>query len=130
MTIIEQYLQFAIDNWLTITNQYIHKFSLCWNYVDFEIIVNDESDFSHLEHPSRNIIELITSKSFIESIARWVDKKILRPAVYYSKEQREQQIKTIIDNVTNKQAIAIRDWKLEEFIINLWIWHIKTETKQ
>tara|TARA_R110000851_G_C13064646_1_gene564311 strand:- start:446 stop:622 length:177 start_codon:yes stop_codon:yes gene_type:complete len=54
------------------------------------------------------------SSDFIEAVARGVDNDW-----ELMKEYKPTAIKYIIDHITVQQAIAIRDNKLEEYIINL-----------
>jgi len=53
----------------------------------------------------QELIELITSREFLEAICHWLR---MEGEHFYS-----------MNELTGEQAIAIRDWKLEEFINNL-----------
>ena len=109
--LIERYLQFAIDNWLDI-HKWVSKrehFNL-W-IKDFYFIYNEYSIGLISKHTNStlfniNTIELITSWPFIEAIARGCDWK------------SEIRINTTWF-ITLKQAVAIRDNKLDEFIQDL-----------
>jgi hypothetical protein len=59
----------------------------------------------------KNITDVITSKPFIEAIARGV--------LETDFEWKKELLLEVINIITTKQAIAIRDNKLEEFINNL-----------
>ena len=103
----EKYIQFAIDNGYELINT-----SYSWLKVEcnrIKYLNKDEIDYWY-----DNLIEVITSEPFIEAIARGVSKKV----------KYETALEWHIENLTIKQAIAIRDNKLEEFIINLlWEWN-------
>lgn len=98
-TIIEQYIQFAIDNWYKENIIVWHCWYCVYEYKWYGIKF------------SSNLTELITSKEFIETIARGLTKKRYFPIMG----------KIDIEYITTGQAIAIRDCTLEEFITNLWI---------
>lgn len=57
-----------------------------------------------------NIIEIIVSKEFIEAVTIW-----LNPTFEISSSWFYSEYRWIIE----KQAYAIAEWKLEEFINNL-----------
>jgi hypothetical protein len=57
----------------------------------------------------------ITSKEFIEAIARWTIDK----TGTYMEQEYINMMKEEVEWITISQAIAIRDCKLEEFINNL-----------
>jgi hypothetical protein len=117
---IKDYIQFAIDNWLSRWK----IFKIEDHYVIFRRFDIDL-------WKRYNIIDFITWKEFIEAIARWTldiekDKKDwdesyvrlnFKNTTNAEKVWREQ----CIDQITFDQAIAIRDWKLKEFIKNLGI---------
>ena len=87
--VIDKYIQFAIDNWYD-------EYDMEW-YLFMET----------LKWP-RHYVNVITSKEFIEAVARWLMENIW----FYDLDK-------IINVLTKDQAIAIRDWKLEEFILEL-----------
>jgi hypothetical protein len=70
---------------------------------------------------------IITSKPFIEAIARGILKKFKwdkRSEIYYtgsllSMDRTYMSIEELIDDITTEQAIAIRDNELEEYINKL-----------
>ena len=110
---IERYIQFTIDNGyskyesdkvedIRITES--DNVCIYWKFNK-----NWEREF----YFSQNYIQLITSKPFIEAVARGQYNNDKWEVIFdYIKD-------TLIENITTKQAIAIRDEKLEEFIINL-----------
>jgi len=148
MKTIETYIKFAIDNWLDI---YDFNKVVVTNIDNNVITLFSNESFTHFEI---NLIELITSLSFLEAITRGV----LKNEKLFNKKERETNWWLIVridfnhknyptiryekypdwedtfilhklssqDNlktITHLQAIAIRDWKLEEFInnlLNLW----------
>jgi len=96
------YIQFAIDNWYD-TNNYIYEYLKERNFfVDMSSIVYFESMF--------------ISKEFIEAIAKGL---IIKHSWGNSKAFLQHYLEWEISQITINQAIAIRDWKLEEFIENL-----------
>jgi len=136
--LIEQYIQFAIDNW----------YDLKINFPISSIFIEEDSDLIYynwynkiskrtwreLCEPEWIIIlpitKTITSKEFIKAIARWIRKN--------SKSKKVESYKWIIiqyyidtyiidetdliEWITTQQAIAIRDNKLDLFIKKiLWI---------
>lgn len=115
--IIEKYIQFAIDN----------GYKLWW-------IEEIDRDFlNSLKENDLMYTFVITSKEFIEAVARGAIKR--KPlwweyTIFYSKIDIERYplcdwvnnkevMKSIIDDITYYQAIAIRDNKLEDFINNI-----------
>tara|TARA_R110000744_G_scaffold363246_1_gene471508 strand:+ start:76 stop:381 length:306 start_codon:yes stop_codon:yes gene_type:complete len=96
---IEKYIQFAIDN------GYIYPWCdlimVCaWDY-DEDTCFNAEAECK----------EIITSKPFIEAIARGVFKKDLQVC--------DELYERKLDRLTSKQAIAIREGTLDKFIEKL-----------
>lgn len=130
MNEIEKYIQFAIDNWFKVKQIWDFSFAVKTRLqLNWEII----SMWNCLYY---ELYELITSKQFIEAIARGIfkDKKLFvsyareKPFIKWEdfsfiKEEDYEFIykKPLTYNITTLQAIAIRDNKLEEFITNLWI---------
>ena len=99
--LIERYLQFAIDNWFAIEENYWdepHAFYTLKSIMEY------------------NIIETITSWSFIEAISKgiWVNFTVWR-----NEDMFEAYMKAQTEYITHKQADAIRDNKLDEFIKDL-----------
>lgn len=82
--IIEKYIQFAIENWYK-------EYDMEW-YLFMEV----------LKWP-KHYVSIITSKKFIEAVARWLNKTWLVSPIY----------------IMRYQAKAIYDWTLEDFINNL-----------
>ena len=131
---IKEYIQFAIDNGyyagVTFTKLKIEKNvkfvyeeadedrDMCESYSECEwlYILNFIAD---VWTGYKNITDIITSKPFIEAIARGIIEKTKQ----IQGEWSFLDLNKIIDEITTEQAIAIRDNKLEEFITNLWIWN-------
>ncbi len=90
--IMEEYIKFWTDNWFKINDNWHTFYTL-------------ESIMAH------NFTETITSKNFIEAIARGVDRI---PGKNFP-ECLSEHI-SIKDYITCTQAIAIRNETLEEFI--------------
>ena len=93
---LEKYIQFAIDNWFKLNCYYWFKIEC--NLIKF-------LDRDNCTYWNVNIIETITLKDFLEAIVIGLNKKDIAP--YW------------IDEITIKQAMAIRDLKLEEFVEEL-----------
>ena len=115
MKTIEKYIQFAIDNGYNFTDgkYYIHH-----NYREEERDGNDNPctdiyyDWYFIFHSCADIWcdivsleKIITSMPFIRAISL---------GIY--KWDRVDILMKQVDIITNNQSIAIRDWKLEEFI--------------
>lgn len=108
MKTIEEYITFALDNKLyedVIKKYYIFK-DVEWNYMT-EFNIGIHTDICSLE-------KLITSKEFIEAITRGLCKKPNNAQI-----RLYCQSNNLSDIITKRQAFAIRDWKLEEYITNL-----------
>ena len=124
MRMIEKYIQFAIDNWY----KFWHSKDFILKWIDFYDFKTQESYNKKSEHWAiyskmlkyelelssffttcyYPLNDLITSKEFIEAIARWYKKK-------------DTALSFVEDEITIQQAFAIRDNKLENFITNiLW----------
>lgn len=95
METIKRYIQFAIDNWYE-TQMSLAKIMQEDNYNQWYIIL------------------LITSKEFIEAVARGV-----YMWEWTVRVKIDNVFNKIIDDITINQAISIRDNKLEEFINNM-----------
>lgn len=109
--IIKAYIEFALANgyekWTINT---LH--STEWR------VHNWESDlYIVMNSSSKNIIEIITSKEFIDSIVRWINIKWLKNI--------NPKYLITTDNLIYFQAHAIYNNTLEDFITNLWIWEQK-----
>ena len=122
MNEIKRYIQFAIDNEYDIRSE-------DYDIKDGTIYFNDAEDLVNIE-------KIITSKEFIESIARGISKKVWKDEynemvdrwllnkwydwdVYSLKEVNQRLLDTKIHYITLEQAIAIRDGTLDECINNL-----------
>ena len=135
--ILEKYIQLAIDNGYNGWNDKIEYIS-AWNTM---VKLIDKIGWTKVY----DILELITSKLFIEAVANWIlktitsweFKRLLNLPEYTYKSADDKQFlfweyfswdstvdyKVLIAYITCNQAIAIRDRKLEEFInnlLNLW----------
>lgn len=116
--IIEKYIQFAHINWFMNNQSYSTYWCEVWKW-DFSISYWYNKWNTFIETKYFHFIELITSKEFIEAIARWY----IKTKIHSSKALEENINNTIniflqkySDKITKEQAIAIRDNKLEEFI--------------
>lgn len=137
MKTIKEYIQFAINNGYPIYSLWkeiekVYKNNMWFLSVRIvRLYWNMEVRFSI------SLYELITSKPFIESIARWLYENwiqinstwlsidtIIETSIWESfyKKDWTKYISRLENRITTEQAIAIRDWKLEEFITKLWIW--------
>lgn len=122
--IIEKYIQFAIDNWYKFNVEYNYNRIVRFEYREAQrdVVFTTNTYFSIFWH-----IELITSKEFIEAVARWLDKVDINSLhwwkIYITRLRWffiwNYDSPNLVDTITHKQAIAIRDEKLEEFINNL-----------
>jgi len=106
--IIENYMQIALKNWC---NDCSLEYMKEVYFDNFQYIVSFE-DIEAEEQWKNSLNSIIMKKSFIEAIARGYEKtKYMNTPEYIN-----------VDLITNRQAIAIRDNKLESFITNLWLW--------
>jgi len=130
---IERYIKFWIENWYKIDWK-LHSITYNFSednfiYDTIEITTREQYKF-HLTCNKFNLISLVTSKEFIEAIARWILKKFKwdkRNEIYYtwsilSQDRTYISDWELIDEITTTQAISIRDNTLDLFINNLWIW--------
>jgi len=124
MNIINKYITFWIENWykpkwlISYHKDDILKYVSIIDWINLEwsldLWINYNNNVNWLFiydvyfNEMYSLEKEITSKEFIEAIARWIYSKL-----WYSKW---------VDIITSKQAIAIRDDRLWEYIINLWIW--------
>lgn len=99
----KKYIQFAVDNWY-MKNKIQKIINIEFLDYNWNIIIYSKKYSFNL-----NIIQIIMSDPFITSISKWIDWKTWLWNL----------LDTKIKNITIQQAIAIRDWKLEEFIKNL-----------
>lgn len=110
--IIEKYIKFGIDNWYKLkiqtlwNNEWENAF--IWKIYSMHCIELVSTNIKSLVS-ERSLIDICTSKEFIEAVARWIQKNNGGGWWWYFS----------IEEITHNQAIAIRDWKLEDFI--LWI---------
>ena len=119
METIKKYIEFGIDN----------------GYKEYDIEWYEMTEI--LKWPEYYKI-IITSKEFIESIARWIyknkelfvnywrDEPFIKDPKDYEELLKEEDFENIykhslMTNITINQAIAIRDNQLEQYITNLWI---------
>lgn len=138
--IIEKYIQFAIENWYN----WFWKFDISndndwlpsdWIWITFYSLDVDYFGYERIE--AEYILEqLITSKDFIEAIAKWIKKEVEEThwnsllewcvSMVYRWVRCIEWDDALIYDITTQQAIAIRDNKLEEFITNLLdLWNAK-----
>lgn len=127
--IIKEYILFAIENDFPTENfwrgfrQIISVEKINWKY-----IINYEEDivFKIVEYPV-SVNDIITSKAFIQAIARgvykdvyeaetifWIMYKLDRFNLIY--KLRSEVHKVTNDEITTQQAFAIRDDELDIFI--------------
>lgn len=124
---IEKYIEFAIANWFNEFRDFrdLQMTRICrenvWFFWEHLYWWWEQSFYI-------NLIEIITSKLFIEAIARWLEKnKIDLEKLYISNILLDECIfletwyKYISDLISILQSIAIRDWKLDDFIKNILI---------
>ena len=119
---IKEYIQFAIDNGYPMVNNFNIEDWDC--YTDCELpeyslaVIWYIISFWEYEKTCYPLTDIITSKEFIEAVAIGKSKIewMMRMGLYTKSE--------IMEYITIKQARAIRDNKLEEFITNL-LWKAK-----
>ena len=108
--IIERYIQFAIDNWMSMrVNWDLITFNKFDYYQTWRVILRLNNISLDCD-----LFALITSKEFIEAVARWI--------YMWNNPVRvkiDNIFNQIIDNITTEQSIAIRDKKLEDFILEI-----------
>lgn len=127
-TIIQQYIQFGIDNWwepfininklkiepsLKLSKILEKRLSIKLSYI------SDNDIIEYFNINSNNIYKFITSKQFIEAVARWMTK------YWCQTEDWEMVFKDKVKWIIVHQAKAIAEFEwdtLEDFIINLWLW--------
>ena len=124
---IEKYIQFAIDNWLL--NNRTDAFSTYWCKIwewDFTISFGKKWVQEFIEIKSFHFTELITSKEFLEAVARGLLKTKKWNYVYFKnwfeiliEDKKDKWIEILSNRITKEQAIAIRDNTLDDFITNL-----------
>lgn len=111
--IIERYIQFAINNWYKDLDWY--KFLWLKYEIDHILWEFETANWKYsLQLLWDSILEIITSKKFLEAIARWI--------YMWNNPVRvkiDNIFNQIIDDITTEQSIAIRDKKLEDFILEI-----------
>ena len=121
---IKEYIQFAIDNF----DNRNWELVLWWinkiEYIDHNWLLHYESIWYWTWEDAPTWLwiplhTLITSKPFIEAVARGVCKTPRNAQMRLA-----CQANKMVDAITKKQAVVIRDNKLEEFITNL-LWNQK-----
>ena len=121
--IINRYIEFGIENgykryiWCEIKEEVIkkRKRGVVTSKTKTSIFLISNSDWDwDIGHymKEHELLSIITSKEFIEAIHKWIIWK-------WNEWWNELQFDRLIDCLTYKQAIAIRDGKLEEFIEGL-----------
>ena len=115
---IKEYLEVAIDNGFKIPKDFEivkNTFNKEWIYIKIYDKAWQTERFYSLQ-------ELITSKEFIEAIARGIIEKVIKiecPFIIWGWNMESSCNLSEIEELTIMQAIAIRDNKLEEFINNI-----------
>ena len=130
--ILKKYIQFAVDNW--------YKPKIYDDNENYNWEIKDQLNYSKIKEinllwyyfscysynswwAEKPLLNVITSKEFIEAVVNWwpFDTCELEDLVW--REECGLTLKSAfqkrIDRITFFQAIAIREWKLEEFIKNL-----------
>lgn len=142
MKYIEKWIEFARSNWYILTDWESYYQSDCEIHIEGNSVVISANIWKHWTNEilsEVNVIEIITSKRLIESIARGVNKKIMSQEnysallknwlinkwydwdVYTLQEVNDRFLDDEIDRITTEQAIAIRDNTLDKFITEtLW----------
>lgn len=123
MKTIKDYIQFWIGNWYKF--ECLQKWELLEKLTVISInkvIINDDDwGCAYV----LNLIELITSKEFIEAIGRGLKEKWwYEDVLWLWGFTHKSDFNNFIVELTHIQADAIRDNKLEEFINNLLRWII------
>lgn len=139
MNEIEKWIQFAIDNWYIITTKTwlpTDSAGVCWINEEDNVCIEYKRNKS-TGHVFINLYKLITSKEFIEAMARWIYNSwdiiskdgliinhIIETSIWESFYKRDwtKYIWRLENRITKEQAIAIRENELEEFIINILPW--------
>lgn len=113
METIKKYIQFAIDNWYKWNKKTLVK--------ELRMHITDWLIFKTKDLNTLWIWNIITSKEFIEAVAKWLMDDEIIVVFMWGKwiNYMPIEIEHLIDDITTYQAIAIRDNKLEEFINNL-----------
>ena len=121
---IESYTRFWIDNRQDILYKgcYI-TYDETANYIELYKKWNDETWLEDEILFEKNFIEFITNKYFIESIARGRIKQWHWIATVSPWKDWGDAQHNMVNWITEKQAIAIRDNKLQEYITNLKLWN-------
>ena len=118
--IIEVYILFAIKNWFNDSLLDLDRLMSMWYNV---IPMLDNWGNTNWKNEIETIADIITSKYFIEAIVKWLKIKEERINWKLMTLYKWQDIFTTSthfkDEITKEQAIAIRDWKMEEYIISL-----------
>ena len=119
MKTIEEYIQFAIDNWYDDDIEYI--WCINWNNLWHSEYDFNEIYWQFVEGSSENfkswfssIIDIITSKPFIEAIARGITIELSIKDSSYLLDRDCDCENDAIDIITTGQARDIREEQLEE----------------
>ena len=121
---IKEYIQFAIDNGFE--ERYLWKTQEDWfwklDYLEIDIqLYHIDRFWDEFIDSTQNIIAAFTSKPFIKAVVKWyalilVDEHIL--SEWWATDVN--QLDKLMEEITHKQAEAIREEELEEFITNLF----------
>lgn len=135
--LIKEYIEFAVNNGYEIKDILYNDEIRLYNWEKTPWIVHNSS--------SRNIVTIITSKEFILCICKWLWKRCIQnwdfdwskgiygefDVQYYIDKWLDIEFANITwytldfySEFTNSQAIAIRDWTLDEFITKI-LWPTK-----
>jgi len=115
---IEKYIKFAIDNWYwKLDNDWKIKTNIITQEKDYndEICLDETLHWTFILYwccdvwcDIISLENIITSKEFIEAIEKWMIEKL---ELDYDAD--------LIDDITIKQSLAIRDNQLDSFIKNI-----------
>jgi len=111
---IKEYIQFAIDSWYWNSKLILDEVGEI--NVSFKLFGSSKE-----EKIIRNIYDVIMSNSFIETVAQWYIERTLDKYKNLPIANPDKVLEEFKDTITIKQALAIRDWKLNLFIKEI-IW--------
>jgi len=148
MKTIQNYIQFAIDNGyeFPISNNikifkdttwvdWLWEYTIKWFIIRYDFIPSKTTNlFKWNVSVFKSLTDIITSKEFIEAIAKWMEKEmekfrnslkegelfaLVSVKMFWVKWNWFEYKENFVDWVTTEQAIAIRDWELSKFINNI-----------
>ncbi len=112
---IEKYIQFAIDNFDKFCDFDYKRYEKIKVYKNYIHLLNDDN----CKYNSDNLIELITSKPFIEAVARGIEKEWIIldcPLMWWEWNIENSSDTSLIEKLSFMLISAIRENELEEFI--------------